>query len=151
MRPVTSGISRISVRLLQLGAHGYEYDPTSSNSCLGSSSCSCGSLNSSSDEGSSMWSIIDEMLSEPIEIEFDQRMDAQASCSDNMEIVKKPNYCSLTKKKEYPQIALPDYSWVDDGVGTFYFGYSDKLSIIYFINCVNVCTFMDEEFIIIHL
>jgi len=98
-----------------------------------------------------MWSIIDEMLSEPIEIEFDQRMDAQASCSDNMEIVKKPNYCSLTKKKEYPQIALPDYSWVDDGVGTFYFGYSDKLSIIYFINCVNVCTFMDEEFIIIHL
>lgn len=73
-------------------------------------------------------------------------MDIEAPCSDNVETVMKPKHCMLEKRKEYSLITLLGYSWVDDEVGSFYSRNSDKVSILYFINYVNVCAFMDDEF-----
>jgi len=74
-----------------------------------------------------------------------------APLNDNVTIIVKPKCQVPVKKKEYSPITLLWYSWVDGEVDSFYSCYNDKVNILHFINCVNICTFMDEEVNPIHL
>lgn len=85
------------------------------------------------------------------EVATSERVIVEVSCSDNVDPFPHKKCRLWVQKEKLPPIMLSEYTWVDGEMGSYYSCYSDKLSVLHFINCVIVCSFANEDFSPFHL
>ena len=55
------------------------------------------------------------------------------------------------EKKEYPLITLPEFTWVDKEVGTFFSGYNDKSDIKNLLSWLTIFLIKEDKLFLIAL
>ncbi|KAH1249372.1 hypothetical protein GmHk_05G012729 [Glycine max] len=57
----------------------------------------------------------------------------------------------FVEKKEYPLITLPEFTWVDKEVGTFFSGYNDKSDIKNLLSWLTIFLIKEDKLFLIAL